>query len=113
MTLAYVAKLGLIIFKTDVGIQKINGSTLMTYEIVIVGFTIQDKLRKVPFFEETFLSANTSMEVVVGMLFLFSLMQIYGLQRKSLNRRDIQLQRLYLLPKVLSSSIKENLRLRP
>ena len=38
--------------------------------MVIAGFSVQDKLGKVRFFEETFLLADTSMEVVLGMLFL-------------------------------------------
>ncbi len=38
--------------------------------MAIAGFSIQDKLGKVRFFEETFLLADTSMEVVLGMPFL-------------------------------------------
>ena len=38
--------------------------------IVIVGFLIQDKLGKIRFFEGTFLLADTSIEVVLGILFL-------------------------------------------
>ena len=38
--------------------------------MVIAGISIQDKLGKVPFFEETFLLADTNMEVVLGMPFL-------------------------------------------
>ena len=38
--------------------------------MVIAGFSVQDKLGKVRFFKETFLLADTSMEVVLGMLFL-------------------------------------------
>ena len=38
--------------------------------MVIAGFSIQDKTGKIRFFEETFLLADTSMEVVLGMLFL-------------------------------------------
>ena len=40
MTLAYTEKLGLAIRKTDVDAQKINVSTLMTYRMVIIGFSV-------------------------------------------------------------------------
>ncbi len=83
MTLAYVAKLGLTTQKTDVGDQKIDGSTLVTYEIVIVRFSDQDKLGKVRFFEDTFLLADTNMEVVLKMLFLiFSNVDIWFAEKK-------------------------------
>lgn len=38
--------------------------------MVIAGFQIQDKLGRVRFFQETFLLADTSMEVVLGLSFL-------------------------------------------
>ncbi len=38
--------------------------------MVSASFSIQDSLGKVRFFEETFLLRDTSMEVVLGMLFL-------------------------------------------
>lgn len=66
----YAAKLGLTIRKTDVGAQKIDRSHLETFKIVIAGFSLQDKVGKVQFFQETCLLANTSMEVVLGMSFL-------------------------------------------
>ena len=47
MTPAYTEKLGLTTRKTDVGAQKIDGSTLVTYGIVIVGFLVQNRLEKV------------------------------------------------------------------
>ena len=67
---AYAKKLGLQIRKTDVSAQKIDGSTLSTFEIVIVVFQVQDKLGRARFFQKTFLMANTSMEVVFEMPFL-------------------------------------------
>ena len=67
---AYALKLGLVIRKIDVGVQKIDGFALTTYGMVIAGFLLQDKLGRVWFFEETFLLADTSMEVVLGMPFL-------------------------------------------
>ena len=70
MAPAYTKKLGLRVQKTDVGTQKIDGSPLKTYSIVIVGFQIQNKFGKTRFFQKTFLIADTSMEVVLGMPFL-------------------------------------------
>ena len=69
MTPAYAAKLGLASKKTDISTQKINDSPLVTYGMVLAGFSVQNKLEKVWFFEETFLLADTSMEVILGMPF--------------------------------------------
>ena len=54
----------------DVGVQKIDGTTLDTYEIVVVAFLVMDKANQVRFFEKTFLVANVSPEVVLDMPFL-------------------------------------------
>ena len=75
MTPAYALKLGLITRKIDVGVQKIDGSALTTDRMVIAGFSLQDKLGRVWFFKETFLLADTSIEVVLGMPF-FSLSDV-------------------------------------
>lgn len=70
MTLAYVAKLDLTRQKIDVGAQKIDSSTLITYRIVIARFSVKDKLEKIWFFEITFVLANINIEVVLEMFFL-------------------------------------------
>ena len=70
MNPAYAKKLGLRIRQTDVEAQKIDRSHLDTFGIVIAGFSLQDKLEKVRFFQETFLVADTQMEVVLKMLLL-------------------------------------------
>ncbi len=70
MTLAYARKLGLTTWKTSVRVLKIDSSTLVTYGIVIARFSVHKKLKKVQFFTETFLLADTSIEVVLGMLLL-------------------------------------------
>ena len=54
----------------DVGTQKIDGTTLDTYGIVVAAFSMTDKANRVRFFEETFLVANVSPKVVLGMPFL-------------------------------------------
>ena len=50
--------------------QKIDGTTLGTYGMVVAAFSLTDKANRVRFFEETFLVANVSPEAVFGMLFL-------------------------------------------
>ncbi len=70
MTLVYAIKLDLTTRKTSVGVQKIDDSPLETYAMVSASFSLLDSLGKVRFFEKTFLLANTSMEVVLGISFL-------------------------------------------
>ena len=70
MNPAYTKKLKLRVRQTDVGVQKINRSHLDTFGMVIAGFSLQDKVEKVWFFQKTFLVADTKMEVVLGMPFL-------------------------------------------
>lgn len=70
MTPTFASKLGLPTRRTNVGAQKIDGSALQTYGMATAGFSVHDKLGRVRFFEETFLLADTSMEVILGMLFL-------------------------------------------
>ena len=70
MAAAYLAHLGLKVRMTDVGAQKIDGSSLATYGMIIAAFQIVNKLGHSWFFQEIFLLADISMEVVLGMLFL-------------------------------------------
>ncbi len=70
MTPDYAKKLGFTTQKTSVGAQKINGSLLETYGMALASFSLQNSLGRVRFFEETFLLAGTSIEVVLGMPFL-------------------------------------------
>lgn len=70
MTLVYTLKLGFRVRKTNVGAQKIDKSPLETFDIVIVSFLLQNNLEKARFFQEPFLLTNTSMEMVLEMLFL-------------------------------------------
>ena len=70
MTPAYTAHLGLKVRMTDVGAQKIDGSSLAIYGMVIAAFQVVNKLGRSRFFQETFLLADISMEVVLGMPFL-------------------------------------------
>ena len=70
ITLAYMAYLGLKVKVTNVGMQKIDRSSLATYGIIIGAFQIINKLGYSWFFQETFLLADISIEVVLSMLFL-------------------------------------------
>lgn len=70
MTPAYASKLGFRAHQTDVGAQKIDGSTLETFGMVLTNFQVGDKLGRAQYFQETFLLADTSVEVVLGMPFL-------------------------------------------
>ena len=67
---AYTAHLGLKVRKTNVGAQKIDKSLLPTYSMVIAAFQVIDKLSRSWFFQDTFLLADISMKVVLGLLFL-------------------------------------------
>lgn len=55
----------------NVSTQKIDGITLVTYGMIVINFFLQDKHSKDRFFEENFLMADTSIEVVLGILFIF------------------------------------------
>ena len=70
MTLAYAAKLGLKVRKTYIRVQKIDGSLLKTYSIVIADFQVLDKLGYSCFFQKIFLSAEISMKMVLSMPFI-------------------------------------------
>ena len=70
MSPAYIKKLGLKTRKTNVGAQKIDGSALETFGIVIADFQVENKGGRPRFFQETFLVADTQFEMVLGMFFL-------------------------------------------
>ena len=67
---AYAERLGLKTRKTNVGAQKIDGSALETFGMVIADFQVEDKSGRPRFFQETFLVADTKFEVILGMPFL-------------------------------------------
>ena len=47
MSPMYASKLGLKVHHTDVETQKIDGSTVETFEIVLTSFQVKDKLRRI------------------------------------------------------------------
>ena len=94
----YAKKLDLDIQTTNMKAQKIDGTTLETFEIVIAGFSVHDKARKVCFFEETFLFANINIEIALGMLFLIlNTINIYFTDRELYERS-------YSIPKTLPTT---------
>lgn len=67
----YVAKLDLTTPKTSIGIQQIDGSLLKIYSMAFAKFPLQNSLERVQFFEESFVLVNTSMDIVLEMLFFY------------------------------------------
>ncbi len=70
MSQAFAQQLGLKICKTNVGAQKIDGTTLKTYGIVVFIFSVLDKDSRERFFEECFLLADIKADIVLEMPFL-------------------------------------------
>ena len=50
ITPAYALRLGLWVYRTNIGAQKIDGSTLEIFEIVLTSFQVEDKLGEIRFF---------------------------------------------------------------
>ena len=65
MTPAYVSRLGLQARHTNVGAQKVDGSTFQTFRMVLADFQGKDKLRKARFFQKTFLLTDISTKIVL------------------------------------------------
>ena len=83
MNLAYPKKLGLQTQRTDVGAQKIDGWLLEIYGMVIAAFQVKDKLSRARFFQEIFLLADTSIEVILGIpFFAFNNVNIQFAEKK-------------------------------
>ena len=55
---------------TNLGTEKINDTTLETYEMMVAAFLMTNQTNKVKFFEEIFLVANVSLKVILKMPFL-------------------------------------------
>ncbi len=70
MSQAFPQQLGLKIRKTNVGAQKIDSTTLETYKMVASIFSVSDKDERERFFEESFLLADVSPDIVLEMPFL-------------------------------------------
>lgn len=68
--LVYAAQLTLKAQKTNVSAQKIDGSILQRFEMVLRSFWVKDKSEKAHFFQEIFLLADTSVEMFFEIFFL-------------------------------------------
>ena len=66
---AFAKRLGFVVRTTNVGTQKIDGTTLETNRMMVAAFSVTDQANKIKFFEETFLVANVSPDMVLEMLF--------------------------------------------
>ena len=66
---AFVAKLDLKVRKIDIKAQKIDGSIFIIFKMASINFQVEDKLDKIQFCQETFVVANTTLEVIFEMLF--------------------------------------------
>ena len=98
---AYATKLGLHARKINVGAQKINGSHLDTFKMVIADYSFKNKLKRVRFFQETFLLATISLEVVLEMSFLiFSKANIWFAEQELVWRIYTAAEALPMIKKV-------------
>ena len=70
MSPAFASQLGLKIRKTNIRAQKLDGTTLETYRIIVSIFFLLDKDGRKRFFEESFLLADVKPEIVFRMAFL-------------------------------------------
>lgn len=66
----YITKIKLKIWFTDVRTQKIDSFILETFGMVLANFQVKNKLGKTQLFQEIFLVAKTSEEVILKMFFL-------------------------------------------
>lgn len=77
---AFATKLKLKLRLTIINTQKIVGLLLEVYSMTLTRFLLQNSFEKVQFFKGTFLLADTSMEVVLEMLFSFLIIRMSSLR---------------------------------
>ncbi len=70
MSQVFASQLGLKIWKTNVEAQKIDGTTLETYGMVVSSFFMSDKDGRKRFFEKSFLLTDIKLDVVLRIFFL-------------------------------------------
>ena len=68
--LTFARELGFLIRTTEVRAQKIDGTMLDTFGLVVVAFSVTYKANQVRFSEKTILLANISLKIVLRMPFL-------------------------------------------
>lgn len=84
MSQVFAYQLGLKMQNTNVRAQKIDGTTLETYGMVVFTFSVLDKNGRKRFFEKTFFLANVKPNIVLGMLFLIMNKADVGFQARDL-----------------------------
>ena len=70
MSQVFTYQLGFTIRKSNIGAQKIDGTTLETYGMVVSTFFVSDKDDREWFFEKSFLLADVKVEIILGIPFL-------------------------------------------
>ena len=70
MAPAYAATLGLKVYQTNIGAQKIDGLLFKTFRLVIASFQVEDNLGRAQFFQGSTLLADTGMKLILEMSFL-------------------------------------------
>ena len=72
MNQAFILQLGLKIYKFNIEAQKIEGTTLKTYEMIVFIFSVLDKDSKERFLKESFLLADINPDVMLGTYLIMS-----------------------------------------
>lgn len=67
--LVYILKLDFKICHVNIEIYKINNSIFKMFKIVLTSFQIKDKLEKAQFLHKIFLLADTSLKIMLNILF--------------------------------------------
>lgn len=98
----FIKKLGRFIRLIDIEVQKIDDIMLDTYKMVVAAFSIINKRNQIKFFENTFLLANVSPEVVLEMFFFIWVMQMLISWIGSSSRGLIPPRKLFRLPDTIS-----------
>ena len=70
MNQVFAHQLALKIWKTNIEAQKIDGTILETYGMVVLSFFMADKDDRKRFFKKSFLLADVKPDIMLGMLFL-------------------------------------------
>ncbi len=96
MSQVFAQQLGLKIRKTNIGAQKIDGTILETYGMVVSIFSVLDKDRKERLFEESFLLADIRPDIILGMPFLTMSNAVVDFQARNLQWRSYITRELLL-----------------
>lgn len=61
--------LGFQVCQTNIKAQQIDSSTFKIFKMILASFQIENNLKRVWFFQQTFLLTDTSIEIILKMLF--------------------------------------------